>query len=159
TSSGKVQRHACREGFLAGTLETVAEWTLRGPTEAPAPEAEARSPGPAQPALSASRPAIVSWLAAKVAEPLGLQAQEVDIRAPLAGFGIGSLRAVRLAAELEGWLGRKLSPTLVYDYPTIEALAGFLAGESNDDAPARPAHVGSVYGREPIAIVGIGCRF
>jgi acyl-CoA synthetase (AMP-forming)/AMP-acid ligase II len=26
TSSGKVQRHACRERFLAGTLEAIAEW-------------------------------------------------------------------------------------------------------------------------------------
>ncbi len=26
TSSGKIQRHACREGFLDGTLEVVAEW-------------------------------------------------------------------------------------------------------------------------------------
>ena len=29
TSSGKVQRHACREAFLAGSLEIVAEWTRR----------------------------------------------------------------------------------------------------------------------------------
>ena len=29
TSSGKVQRHLCREGFLAGSLEVVAEWTRR----------------------------------------------------------------------------------------------------------------------------------
>lgn len=26
TSSGKIQRHACRDGFLAGTLMVVAEW-------------------------------------------------------------------------------------------------------------------------------------
>ncbi|HZW33093.1 MAG TPA: fatty acyl-AMP ligase, partial [Isosphaeraceae bacterium] len=46
TSSGKVQRHACREGFLAGSLEVVAEWTRQ---DAPATErAEApRSEGPA----------------------------------------------------------------------------------------------------------------
>ena len=27
TSSGKVRRHACREGFLAGSLDGIAEWT------------------------------------------------------------------------------------------------------------------------------------
>ena len=26
TSSGKIQRHACREGFLDGSLEVVGEW-------------------------------------------------------------------------------------------------------------------------------------
>ena len=33
TSSGKIQRHACRQGFLNGTLEVVAEW--RGWSETP----------------------------------------------------------------------------------------------------------------------------
>src|SRR5690606_8518525 len=27
TSSGKIQRHACRDGYLAGTLAAVATWT------------------------------------------------------------------------------------------------------------------------------------
>ncbi len=83
-----------------------------------------------------SRDAIAAWLAARVAEPLGIRPDEVDLRAPLAGFGIGSLRAVRLAADLEAWLGRKLSPTLVYDYPTIDALAAFPRGRSRPRAPA-----------------------
>ena len=38
TSSGKVQRHACREAFLAGSLEIVAEWTRQdAPTPSLAP--------------------------------------------------------------------------------------------------------------------------
>src|SRR5438132_9896728 len=40
-----------------------------------------------------------------------------------------SLQAVSLAADLEDWLGQSLPPTLAYDYPTIEALAQYLAGE------------------------------
>jgi amino acid adenylation domain-containing protein len=161
TSSGKVQRHACREAFLAGSLETVAEWTRPNLADAKPPEAEAPAPAPVPPrassGMSPSRSAITTWLAAKVALPLGMRGDDVDIRAPLAGFGIGSLQAVRLAAELEEWLGRKLAPTLVYDYPTIDALAGFLAGESTQSGPARPAAT-STGGREPIAIIGIGCR-
>ena len=80
-------------------------------------------------------------------------------RRPLAGFGIGSLQAVRLAAELEEWLGRKLAPTLVYDYPTIDALAGFLAGETCRAVSRCGRPTGGRQGREPIAIIGIGCRF
>ena len=59
-----------------------------------------------------SRDAIAAWLAAKVAAPLGMRPAEVDLRRPLASFGIGSLQAVRLAVDLEEWLGRKLTPTL-----------------------------------------------
>jgi hypothetical protein len=30
TSSGKVQRHACHDAFLAGTLDVVASWPQAG---------------------------------------------------------------------------------------------------------------------------------
>ncbi len=43
TSSGKIQRHACRQGFLEGTLETVAEWRSWAPEDgAEPPRARAR---------------------------------------------------------------------------------------------------------------------
>jgi len=169
TSSGKLQRHACRERFLAGTLEVVAAWTRqdapapRPDTLAPPPTATPTADGPIErpevPPSSPSRDAIAAWLASKVAGPLGIRAEEVDTRRPLAGFGIGSLQAVRLAAELEDWLGRKLTPTLVYDYPTIDALARFLAGEPLRRADRQASAIVRGHGREPIAIIGIGCRF
>ena len=143
TSSGKVQRHACREAFLAGSLDVVAGWTRPRHRPPTIPRTAAESPVFAQDRRSSGSSsvadAITAWLAAKVAGPLGIRPDEVDIRSPLAAFGIGSLQAVRLAADLEEWLGRKLCPTLVYDYPTIDALAGFLAGESTDGAGRGPA--------------------
>ena len=55
TSSGKIQRHACRQGFLDGTLEVVAQWRRlatpacrrRRPT-APAASCRRRSRGRAR---------------------------------------------------------------------------------------------------------------
>jgi amino acid adenylation domain-containing protein len=175
TSSGKVQRHACREAFLSATLEVIAEWTQQLElAHAPATQDAVRASAPGlDPAANGhgersamrhdprrrSRAEIAAWLGARIAGPLGVRADEVDTRRPLAGFGIGSLQAVRLAAELEEWLGRRLSPTLVYDYPTIDDLAGFLAGESCPHGTARALRRETIDGREPIAIVGIGCRF
>jgi amino acid adenylation domain-containing protein len=46
TSSGKVQRRACREAFLGGTLDVVREWRERGVSHAGA-EAEAGRAAPA----------------------------------------------------------------------------------------------------------------
>ncbi len=40
---------------------------------------------------------------------------------------MSSLDALEIAAALEGWLGRQLSPTAIYNYPTIAALAQWLA--------------------------------
>ena len=40
---------------------------------------------------------------------------------------MGSLDAVQIAAELEQWLGRRLSPTAIYNHPNIASLAQWLA--------------------------------
>jgi amino acid adenylation domain-containing protein len=172
TSSGKVQRRACREAFLAGALEVVATWNRQ---DAQAPSLERKIDAPSAPSVEApadgrnsrpeaqpdrpSRDTIAAWLAAKIAAPLGMRPAEVDLRRPLASFGIGSLQAVRLAADLEEWLGRKLSPTLAYDHPTIDALARFLSDEPLPRDAGQATAIVSAKSPEPIAIVGIGCRF
>jgi acyl carrier protein len=57
---------------------------------------------------------------------------------PLMAAGLDSLGAVELKNSLEGRLGMQLPGTLVFDYPTITALAGYLetvllAGEASED--------------------------
>ncbi len=102
---------------------------------------------------------IQAWLVAKLSERLKIESHEIDIREPFASYGLGSTEAVSLAGELAEWLGRKLSPALAYEYPTIEALARHLAAAPDASqattgvSPAREAN------NEPIAIIGIGCRF
>ena len=162
TSSGKVQRHVCRQGFLAGSLEIVAEWTRQ---KAAGHLQASRSSDPTEQSnvgtsvgLS-SVDAIVAWLTERISGPLGIRTDEVDTRKPLASYGLGSLQAVQLASQLEQWLGLKLSPTLAYDYPTIDALAHFLSGSTCSQKEGRMAQSACRKDREPIAIIGIGCRF
>jgi amino acid adenylation domain-containing protein len=173
TSSGKVQRRACREAFLAGALDVVATWN-RQDAQAPgvgaitdllatqsieARQAERSNNASATLPGKPSRDSIAAWLADRVAAPLGIRASEVDVMRPLASFGIGSLQAVRLAADLEEWLGRKLTPTLAYDHPTIDALARFLADEPLPRDASQATEIVSADRPEPIAVIGIGCRF
>ena len=102
---------------------------------------------------------ISAWLVARLAEVLGVSPQDIDIREPLTNFGLTSRDAVGLSGDLEEWLGRRLSPTLAYEYPTVEALARYLGGEpgiSGEDTRESARWEGET---EPIAIVGIGCRF
>jgi acyl transferase domain-containing protein/acyl-CoA synthetase (AMP-forming)/AMP-acid ligase II/NADPH:quinone reductase-like Zn-dependent oxidoreductase/NAD(P)-dependent dehydrogenase (short-subunit alcohol dehydrogenase family)/acyl carrier protein len=96
TSSGKIQRYACREGFLSGTLDVVYEWRDR----------EGR---PDRKQNGASQP----------------------------------------------------RSGLVWDYLSTQSFSHRLAGNANGNGnhEHRVENRPEISGADPIAIVGIGCRF
>lgn len=67
-----------------------------------------------------------NWLVQRLAEVLKVEPQEVDVNQSFADYGLGSMSAVRLAGDLETWLGREIPPTLTWDYPTIEHVVQYL---------------------------------
>ena len=78
------------------------------------------------PSLAEER--ICLWLQEKIAELLGTSAEAVDVTKPFFFYGLDSVAALGLSGELEEWVGRKLPATLTWDYPTVDAVARFLAG-------------------------------
>jgi amino acid adenylation domain-containing protein len=103
--------------------------------------------------------AIQAWLAAQIADLLAIDVDEIDGQASFESFGLSSREAVALSGDLEEWLGRRLSPTLVYEYPSIVTLADYLANGPSVVTPAAPFEPERQQTTEPIAIIGIGCRF
>jgi acyl carrier protein len=85
---------------------------------------------------------IQAWLTTQLEEQLGLSAEEIDVHKPFTEYGLDSIVGMSLAGDLEEWLGVQLSPTVLWDYPTIAALAHFLAAElwRQGAAIAHPAH-------------------
>ncbi|GAA3463299.1 acyl transferase domain-containing protein/NAD(P)-dependent dehydrogenase (short-subunit alcohol dehydrogenase family)/acyl carrier protein [Saccharothrix longispora] len=82
---------------------------------------------------------------------------------PFGEIGFDSLAAVELRNVLDSVTGMRLPATLVFDYPTPRALAGHIVTRLVGLAPAGPvAPVPPVVAGdpdEPIAIVGIACRY
>ena len=78
---------------------------------------------------------IESWLLERLQARLGDGAEVVDRHLPFSYYGLDSIDAVELAAELEDWLGQPVSATLTFDYPTVSAVATYLAAPSAS-APA-----------------------
>ena len=61
--------------------------------------------------------------------------QELDVQAPLMEMGLDSLAATQLVRQLSTDLGVQLSPTLLFDYPTVDTLSAHLASELAPEDP------------------------
>ncbi len=176
TSSGKIQRYACRQKYLENALNVVGAWgnkALESQNSA-APSSANKSSlqldevrvVPGSLAFSAEERRLHDWFINYLAENLGIAADQIDIHQPLASFGLDSLAAVRLTADLQDWMTEafsveslpNISPTLAYDYPTISKIVKYLVHDALAEDPEQPITSTKSHD-EPIAVVGIGCRF
>jgi acyl carrier protein len=127
TSSGKIQRQACRTRFREGTLRVLATWV---------------SASPASPALGGADPQIRrsvleappverarllrDYLSAQFVSAIGFSAIRVDPDRPVAELGLDSLTAFSIKDRIEADLGVTLSPVQFLDGATIARLASDL---------------------------------
>ncbi len=70
---------------------------------------------------------VQDWLINYVAKELNVDPPSINPTHTFDQLGLDSVTTVALTGELEGVLGRSLSPSLSYDYPSIAALANFLS--------------------------------
>ena len=115
TSSGKVQRHACREQFLGGTLEVIradsfSDASYSAGDAALDPEAVLAAGADERPEL------LRLYLRDQVARALRINPDAVDARQSLGALGIDSLTAIGLKHTLEAGLQIEL--------PVVDLLQG-----------------------------------
>jgi amino acid adenylation domain-containing protein len=116
TSSGKIQRHACRAAFQAESLEVLAQWN--------APTATARETLAEAPATQLQTVETVEdWLVNRLAGMLGIASVEIDVGQPISRYGIDSLMAIELVHNIQATLGVFLPMTTFLQSSTIAQLA------------------------------------
>ncbi|MFE3882233.1 acyltransferase domain-containing protein [Streptomyces lydicus] len=103
--------------------------------------------------------AVSEFLLSRVVELLDLPKGAVDRWAPMHQYGLDSLKLTTLATSLSEFLGWKVPVTWMWQYPTLDELSRALVEGPRAAETAAPGNDRRTASHEPIAIVGIGCRF
>jgi len=127
TSSGKIQRFACRKLFLEGSRDVCYEW--RASTSQAKAQDEAATPN-----IALLNPApiddVEQWLVCKLAAKSGRSISEVDIRGPISNFALDSLAAIEIEHAIETELGVSISAVRFLQEVSIRQLAAELLKSS-----------------------------
>jgi 8-amino-7-oxononanoate synthase len=153
TSSGKIQRTACREAYLEGTLVEVARWTHRGEeaqaivpagSSRPLQGRRLRIDRPVPPARNGDHAARMKHTAEIVLEEVRKVAKDraagLDLDTVIAEIGLDSLERMEILASIEECFGGRFPEEIYPDLETsrhlIEAVERYLVGR---EVPAAPA--------------------
>ncbi|MEU2396275.1 SDR family NAD(P)-dependent oxidoreductase, partial [Streptomyces sp. NPDC007369] len=166
---------ALRAQARSGTVPDLLRGLVRVPARRAAAGHGATADGSAFRTRLAGLPAgeretaLLDMVRAEVAAVLGhASTGEVPADRAFKELGFDSLTSVELRNRLGAATGERLPATLVFDYPTPSALAAYLMSEvlalsADEDAasgsPAAPATPGAALHEDPIAIVGMSCRY
>lgn len=75
---------------------------------------------------SQSADSLQSWVIDWLSRELKIPPRDLNVQENLLVYGVDSVSAIMLAGDLEDFLGRRLSPTLLWDHPTVASLVGRL---------------------------------
>jgi acyl carrier protein len=92
--------------------------------------------------------AIQTWIVDWLGRKLRLDVNQIEVSRSFADYGIDSVMAVDLSFELGEWLQQSLDATILWNFPTIAALAQHLA-PSNQPAIAQPVETSAVQTSAP----------
>ncbi|MZF85521.1 acyl carrier protein [Streptomyces sp. SID5643] len=81
------------------------------------------------PGQDLSQEELTAWLKERIAEHVDLPASEIRTDVVFASYGLDSVYAFAVIAEIEDRLGIALEPTVMWDNPTLDGLVGAISEE------------------------------
>ncbi len=151
---------ALRAGARAGTLPSLFSSLVRIPIRRAAAATGSLATRLAGLSAPEREQAVLELVGSHVAAVLGhASAAAIDPTAAFKDLGFDSLAAVELRNQLGQATGLELPATLVFDHPSTEAVAGYLRRQAEGQSAAPVAVRSPLRSEEPIAIVGMSCRY
>jgi 8-amino-7-oxononanoate synthase len=133
TTSGKVQRAACRSRMLKGSLEEVYFSNALKQYLPQSVNVGVNSPS------NDFKNSIRDYVLTALRRDLKLKVDHIDFDTPLTSLGVDSLGMVTLAVDLEEKTGKQISGDTLYENQTINELAVYLSGAAASRKDQRTA--------------------
>lgn len=111
TSSGKIQRKACRSGFLEKTLQVAGESFLSETTQ------------PEVPGQNLDITTLQAWLMAWIHINLKVPFDRIDLLKPISVYGLNSMKAVQLQQDVLDRYRVNVPPYVFFDRITVKELS------------------------------------
>ena len=136
TSSGKIQRYACRDAFISSSFDVIATWI--------APDDEENELIISNlPVALESIDGIERWLATQIAARLKTDLSDIDINRPVIEYGLDSIMTIEVMHAIETQLGISLPVTAFLQGFNVSQLANeaFSALKQKPAFPQKISHV------------------
>jgi acyl carrier protein len=151
TSSGKIQRQACRTSFLNNTLSVVGLWKLEdelledqtlstiSASNSAHTLKKSQSNLTSQPLTGSSKynlDSILNWIETWLAKKFKIYPHQIDTSQSFADFGMDSVMSVEFSQALGDWLEIPIEAAILWKFSTIESLGKYLITELQFTKPS-----------------------
>ena len=151
TTSGKIRRNDSRKSYERLGFQVIDRLINVG---------EAKDMDTVCPVRHDDEDDLRYTLTSKLTAFFNLFPDEIDPDQPFGNYGLTSSEAVELSGDLERITGKSCSPTVLYDYPTVNRLVAFFTdneGKEQIKTISNSARQRDCNG--DIAVIGASCRF
>uniref|UniRef100_UPI0025C5BC11 non-ribosomal peptide synthetase/type I polyketide synthase n=1 Tax=Flavobacterium sp. TaxID=239 RepID=UPI0025C5BC11 len=155
TSSGKIKRLATKILYESNTIEGVMDQWVQGQNINNSNENLQENKIVKTTILSND---LEKFLQEAVAAELNISISKVNTHTSFSELGMSSIQSIRLTGKLSDYLGIEITPTIVYSYSNIKDLAAYLLSNEDIELPSNVEDAKKM-NSEPIAVIGMSCRF
>ncbi len=144
TSSGKVQRSACKQELLHNQLKIVAQWDISQFKQDNSPRKIVNKD-------------LEQWMIQWFVDNLDMESQAINPQVNFAYYNVNSIIASQFCVALEQHINQAVNPALLWEYSTIELLAEHLTTTNKHQETASQSQ--TAFQMDPKALIGMSCRF